>query len=320
MTLSGEFIRKVDEVDPKLRDVLLCLMDEVDMKTKIIAVERNDFNEMKEVLRHVVEIQNRTEARLEELTGAQAETSQSIRELTKSQQGLMASQDRMDVRMEELAQAQAKTEIRFEKLAETQERMGVRMEELAQAQAKTEIRLEKLAETQERMGIRIEKLTEAQERTEKTVRMLVLNQKTMSVQLGGLSMAVGYGIEDKIMPDLKSFALQKYGIEVMMVDRRNVVYPDGKYDEINLYAEGVRNSRPVFLIGECKAQPGKKDFDRFDKMISRLQSVLRGEIVPFIVGYHYAPEVEAYADSRYSRISRYKTFQISHLGLNEKVG
>ena len=53
-------------------------------------------------------------------------------------------------------------------------------------------------------------------------------------------------------------------------------------------------------------------------MIRRLQEVLKGDIVPFIVGYHYAPEVEAYADLRHSRISRYKTFQISHPDLNKK--
>lgn len=52
-------------------------------------------------------------------------------------------------------------------------------------------------------------------------------------------------------------------MDVNIVDRRNIIYPDGKYDEINIYAEGMKNGKISFIIGECKAQPGKKDIDKF---------------------------------------------------------
>jgi seryl-tRNA synthetase len=291
MIPSADFIRQVDEVDPKLKSLFLYFMNEIEVKTRVITLDRRDFNEMKDVLRRSVEVQVQTEQRMRELTEAQERTEQRVGELTEAQK----------------------------RLAEAQERTEQRVGELTEAQKRTDARLERLAEAQERTEQRVGELTEAQERTEKSVRSLAENQKNMAVQLGGLSMAVGYGIEDKIMPDIRNFVLRQYGIEVLSVDRRNVMYPDGKYDEVNLYVEGVKDSRPVFLIGECKAQPGKKDFDRFDKMLHRLQEVLKGDIVPFIVGYHYAPEVEAYADLRHSRISRYKTFQISHPDLNKKV-
>ena len=270
MAIGADFIRKVEEVAPKLKGLFLDFIDEIDARTKIITIERNDFNEMR----------------------------QALQELAKSQQKLMETQDRSDARIERLIASQDRADARIEKLIESQSEMRQSLQELSVSQRK---------------------LSEAQALTEKSVKALADSQKTMAAQLGGLSMAVGYGIEDKIMPDLKDFALQKYGIDVTMVDRRNVVYPDGGYDEINLYAEGIRNNQSVFLIGECKAQPGKKDFDRFDKMLRRLQKVLNGDIVPFIVGYHYAPEVETYADLRHPRILRYKTFQISHYGLTVKT-
>jgi hypothetical protein len=117
-------------------------------------------------------------------------------------------------------------------------------------------------------------------------------------------------IEEKI-PHLRQFALHEFGIEVTLVDRRNVFYPNGKHDEVNLYVEGKKDGHAQYLIGECKAQPGKKDFDKFSNVLQRLQSVLKGEITPFMVGYHFAPEVESYAVEQYPQILRYKTFQIT---------
>ena len=189
-------------------------------------------------------------------------------------------------------------------LAEAQNRTEHRVEELAVAQRE-------LAESQNRTEHRLEELAVAQKQTEIAVTELVVGQKGLRSELGGLSMDVGYGIEDKMIPHLRQFALHEFGIEVTLVDRRNVFYPNGKHDEVNLYVEGKKDGHTQYLIGECKAQPGKKDFDRFSQELKRLQSVLKGEITPFMVGYHFAPEVESYAVEQYPQILRYKTFQIT---------
>jgi hypothetical protein len=249
---SSTLIRKLEELDPKTREAFLCVMEEVEEKTRVAAVGRGDFNELKEVVRDLAAAQNRTELRVEELT---------------------------------------------------------------QAQNRTELRVEELAQAQERTEASVRALTEAQERTEASVRALADDQKDMRKQMGGLAMAVGYGIEDRLIPHLKAFARREFGIEVTLVDRRNVIYPDGAYDEVNLFAEGAKDGRSLFLIGECKAQPGKKDFDRFSKMIQRLQTLLSGEIQPFVVGYHFTTQVEVYADKHYPHIRRYKTFNITESGL-----
>ncbi len=220
MNISAGLVQKMEDFDPKMKDILFCFMDEIQEKTSIIAVGRGDFDELKNVVLQLAEAQNRTEHRLEEL---------------------------------------------------------------AVAQKQTEI----------------------------AVTALVVGQENLRSELGGLSMDVGYGIEDKMIPHLKQFALHEFGIEVTLVDRRNVFYPNGKHDEVNLYVEGKKDGHAQYLIGECKAQPGKKDFDKFSQELKRLQRVLKGEITPFMVGYHFAPEVESYAVERYPQILRYKTFQIT---------
>jgi hypothetical protein len=234
MNISTGLVRKMEDFDPKMKDILFCFMDEIEEKTSIIAVGRGDFDELKNVVRQLAESQNRTEHRLEELAVAQRE-------------------------------------------------LAVAQRELAVAQKQTEI----------------------------AVTALVVGQENLRTELGGLSMDVGYGIEDKMIPHLRQFVLHEFGIEVTLVDRRNVFYPNGKHDEVNLYVEGKKDGHTQYLIGECKAQPGKKDFDKFSQELKRLQSVLKGEITPFMVGYHFAPEVESYAVEQYPQILRYKTFQIT---------
>ena len=235
MGINSDIIRKLESVDPVVKDVFLYLIDDIEKESALITIGRSDFNELKGVVLQLAEAQNRTEKRVEEL-----------------------------------------------------------------------------AEAQKRTEKRVEELAEAQKRTETSLNALAVTVKDLQVQVGGLSMAVGYGIEDNMMPHLKRFALREHGLGVTLIDRRNIFYPDGKYDEINLYVEGIKDGHSIFMIGECKAQPGKKDFDRFDKMLTRLRDVLKGDIIPFMVGYHYAPDVESYAIKEYPHILRYKTFQISN--------
>jgi vacuolar-type H+-ATPase subunit I/STV1 len=135
--------------------------------------------------------------------------------------------------------------------------------ELAEAQKRTEQSLEEFKRsTQEefqKVWSAINELTEAQKRTEEEIRGLAKGLKETREMVGGLSDTVGYGLEDRIFPYMKRFALKEYGVKTEVLERRNIVYPDGRYDEVNIYAEGRRDGEKVYLIGECKARPGKRD-------------------------------------------------------------
>ena len=185
--------------------------------------------------------------------------------------------------------------------------------ELAEAQKRTEQRLDsltikvgELAEAQIRTEKKVGELAEAQKQTEKEIRGL-------AKQVGGLSMAVGYGIEDKYIPIMDDFVLKQYGVVAKTVERKFIEYKDGTYDEINLYIEGETDGKTIYIIGESKAQPGKKDFDRFNTMLKRFKNNFNTELKAFIIGYQFSPEVEKYAKAEYPNIDFFKTYQIERI-------
>ncbi len=183
----------------------------------------------------------------------------------------------------------------FNELKNIVKDLGIKMGELAEAQKRTEVRVEELAE--------------AQKRTEKELHELVVEHRETRWQLGGLSQAVGYGLEDKIMPFMPDFVKKNYGIDTTLIERKNIVYPDGKFDELNIYVEGTKNGQRAFAIGECKSQPGKKDVDRFHEMIERVGTVLKGEMFFFLVGYNFDPDVESYIRENYPKTGIFRSYE-----------
>ncbi len=199
----------------------------------------------------------------------------------------------------ELAEAQKRTEHSLEEFKKTTEenfqKVWKSINELAEAQKRTEARVEELAE--------------AQKRTEAEIRKLSSGLKQTREMVGGLSDTVGYSLEDRIFPYMEKFVRKEYGVETEVLDRRNIVYPDGRFDEANIYVEGKRNGRKVYIIGECKARPGKRDIRRFKEAVKRMEKHLGGMVEAFLVGYYYSPEIERYLKERYPEIKAMKSFE-----------
>jgi hypothetical protein len=162
--------------------------------------------------------------------------------------------------------------------------------ELAEAQKRTEVRVEELAEAQKRTEAGLEALTNE-------VRTLTRSHKELQRQVGGISNTIGYGLEDKAYPILPNLLKRDFGLEVDRLYRRFLIYPDGKDDEVNIYGEGKRDGQKVYVIGEAKAQLGRRDVDRFLRMLKRVQIFLSAELIPLLLTYAVHPKVEQYAVS-----------------------
>ena len=174
--------------------------------------------------------------------------------------------------------------------------------ELAEAQKRTETRIEELTEAQKRTETRIEELTEAQKRTENSlekltaeVRSLTRSHKDLQKQVGGISHTIGYTLEDRSYHALPGLLKRDFGIEVKELKRRFLIYPDGGEDELNVYGEGLRSDRKVYIVGEGKAQLGRRDVDAFIRLLKRVRAFLGDEVVPVMVTYMAHPKVESYA-------------------------
>jgi len=277
---------------PSMKKEIIKIVDE---RIREAHITREDFSELKNIVKELAEAQKRTEEGLTQLT---------IRV------------DQLTIRVNELAEAQKRTEGALNQLTQRVDQLAIRVDELAEAQKKTEQRVNELAEAQKRteerlnsLAQRVDELAQAQKRTEEELRLLIKEHERTREILSGISDTVGYGLEDKIFPYLYDFARREYGVEVEVLDRRSILYTDGRSDEVNIYVEGRRDGERVYIIGECKSRPSIKEVDNFWKLIERLREHFKAKVYPFLVGYNYSPSIEEYLRDKYPEIKCLKSFE-----------
>ncbi len=183
------------------------------------------------------------------------------------------------------------------------------MNDLAEAQVKTEAGLATLT-------LRVQELAKTQQRAEG--RLLNLDRT-----VGGLAMTVGYGLENSAMPYFADFARKQFGITIDLPERRNIIYPDGRYDEINVYAEGVTDSGERHLIvAEAKSQLSKRAVERFADILERLRRHIDLPIHPVLITHSAAPQAEDYLREHLpdTTLVRSYEFELKYLRRNPHGG
>jgi len=132
MEISVKLMKTLEELEPKVRKAFIEFIEEY-WKLQNERVTKKEFNELKEVVKELVEAQKRTEERVEELAEAQKNT-----EIRMGQ---------LEARMEELAEAQKRTEARVEELAEAQKRTEEELFKLIEDHRETRRQLGGLSQT-----------------------------------------------------------------------------------------------------------------------------------------------------------------------------
>lgn len=245
MDKSGNF-----KITPSIRREIIKIVDE---RIREAHITREDFSELKNIVKELAEAQRRTEDGLTQLT----------------------------LRVDQLT-------LRLDQLTARVDQLTVRLDQLT---------------------IRVDQLAEAQKRTEHALQLLIKEHERTREILAGISDTVGHGLEDKIFPYIYDFVKKEFGVEVEILDRRNVIYSDGRYDEVNIYVEGRKNGEKVFVVGECKSRPTNKEVDNFWGLVERLRRHFKVDVYPFIVGYSYSPQVENYLRDNYPEIKVLKSFE-----------
>ena len=167
-------------------------------------------------------------------------------------------------------------------------------------------------------------LAQAQGRTEASVRALTLNVNRLEVsvdklvgavratnqQVGVLSHAVGYRLEDESYKALPNLLLRDYGIEVQgRLLRKHVEVESGEFVEINILGEAIREGRPLTIVGEAKTQLHRRDLLRF--LADRVEPARKifPEVFPVLVTYMTtAPDLEE--EVRQSGVALYYSFDL----------
>lgn len=176
-----------------------------------------------------------------------------------------------------LVEGQQRTEQRMERVEEV-------LVTLAEAQHRTEERLGRLEEAQLRTQEQIGQLAEAQRRTEETVRQL-------GQQMGKLSDAIGFGLEDIAHVVLPGYLERHLGIHVFgdELERRFLITEDGQTFELDIYGKGQHNGDTVEVVGECKSRIRSSQVEHFARTVERLRPHIEDKLIPVMFGYWIHP-------------------------------
>ena len=79
MNMSADLFRKIKDLEPGLQDAFLSMMDEVDLKTKLIPEEGGDFEQLKGVVKELAEGQKQPQVEVRSLAEAQERTEDSVK-------------------------------------------------------------------------------------------------------------------------------------------------------------------------------------------------------------------------------------------------
>ncbi len=278
MPISTTLIRKLTDLDPALREVILLLLEEVERQREQLAqqVTQKEFLELKEVV---------------------AGLARTVAELAEAQKRTEGRLTRLETAVAELAEAQKRTEERLTRLEAT-------VAELAEAQKRTEQRINELAEAQKhteerlaRLETAVAELAEAQKRTEESLNQLAAAHRETRERLEGISNAVGYTLEDRALRSLPQRLLQE-GVEVQGPLVRKYVRLRNKERQVNIYGLGKRNGQEVLIVGEAKVRPSRKEVERFLRLAHRLAEEERRETFLVFVAYDFPPAMESYLRER----------------------
>ncbi len=306
MWVSSTLLRKIEQLDPQLREVFLLFLEELEKQRQQIMqqVTKAEFQEVRAVLERLsrevaalAEAQKRTEQRVNELAEAQKRTEERL-------EALARRVDELAQRVDELAEAQKRTEERLEalarrvdELAEAQKRTEERLEalarrvdELAEAQKRTEERLEALAR-------RVDELAEAQKRTEEELRALARRVDALSERVEGLSNAVGYALEDKAI-NLLPALLEQRGVRVEGRLRRLRMMVRGVERQLNIFGYGYRDGQRVVILGEAKVRPSLREVQRFERLIQNVAAQEGLPVLPLFVVNDCALKVQRYLEEK----------------------
>lgn len=169
---------------------------------------------------------------------------------------------------------------------ELKEIRGV-IKELSEAQKKTEQRVEELARAQKKTEEEMASLS-------REVKKLVVEHRKTREQLGGLTHAFGYVLEDRAIKSFPKLLKKNYNIEVIGKLKREYLVIDGEYIEVNIYGKVKRDRKEYILIGEAKSKVSKKIIDNFVKKCDKISK----ESIRVIVSYIFPPDIKKYAESK----------------------
>ena len=195
-----------------------------------------------------------------------------------------------------LAEAQERTDQRVAELVVAQKQTDQRIAELAVAQKQTDQRVAELAVAQRQTDQRVAELAKAQEQTEQRLAKLTVVVQGLAMELGGLSRAVSYALENEAYRGLPRLLKKRLGLEV----KGRLMRTEVEGEEINIFGEAQRGDVEVLIVGEAKLQLDRgrsramervRVFEQLARKVEVVRRAYPGREVVAVLVTHYARPV-----------------------------
>jgi len=273
--------REAEERFARIESVLANLVQVTDRHSREIAELRQMVRENTEAIAELREATQRNTEAIAELREATQRNTEAIAELRETVANLVQVTDRHSREIAELRQQTA---------------------ELVQV---TQQHSHEISNLQRMM----QQLIEVQQQTQEDIRRLTQGLDDLRKQVGGLSITIGYTIENEAYRALPRLLARDFGIEVESDLRRQFVADDtGEYIEVNIFGQARRNGEVITIVGESKAQLSKNDIDAFvRRKLQRLQGVYPNPFPVLVTHMISERDVEEYA--RQQGIAVYYSYQ-----------
>jgi len=184
-----------------------------------------------------------------------------------------------------------------------------RVDQLTEDVRKLTQRVDQLTEDVRILTQRVDQLTEDVRKLTGEMVKVKGDIKDLRKQVGGLSITVGYTLENEAYRYLPALFKRDYSLEVVEPLVRTFVRDEkGRYLEVNIFGKGRREGREVVILGEAKAQLSRQDVDRFlRKKVKPLEKVFPERFLVLVTHMISAPGVEEYV--RQKGIALYYSYQ-----------
>ncbi len=180
---------------------------------------------------------------------------------------------------------------RFEALESQTQRNTEAIAQLAEQTQRNTEAIAQLAEQTQRNTEAIAALSEQTQRNTEAIAQLVKEARRsterldrLEKQVGGLSITVGFTLENEAYKALPALLERDYGLKVIgRLKRDYAVDMEGNEYEVNILGEAQRDGEVLTIVGESKVQLSKQDIDRFIRRKLKPLQRIYDRIFPVLV-------------------------------------
>ncbi|MCS7133477.1 MAG: hypothetical protein NZ921_01570 [Candidatus Caldarchaeum sp.] len=208
-----------------------------------------------------------------------------VKELRKGHERLWENQTTLWEEVKALREGQEKLWHEVKELREGQTKLWEEVKEMRKGQGKLWEEVKMLREDHGRLEKAVARLEEA-------VALLMDSHRELAKQVGALSETLGFGLEDIARVVMPGWLLRHEGIRVDGEFVRRWFVVDGEELEVNLYGEGEREGRRLFLLGDVKSRIYRREVEAFDDRAEKVAKTVGGDVYKFMFGYLIHPSAE----------------------------